>query len=211
MSGEIDFIRVENFQKDKKKKNRKKSKSVRTILAVLLLLFLVATVVFFIIAGNKDKIAVTEGADHAYVPSAEASGEPVSTDPLPIATPAPTPAPTPIPTPAPTPVNNNPATGSVLLRKYSDEVCTVSIKNNLEKDCCVVITHVKSGTDAVVVFVRAGEECEVKTPNGTYRIAAKAGDVYLSTDSYFGSETETFDLGEVSLPWGETYSLSVNG
>ena len=211
MSAEIDYIRVDNYQRSKKKKSRKKSKSVRTLIAILLFLLLAATVVFFIIAGNNDRIDVTDGADSAYVPLEEASGETETTAPTPLPTPAPTPAPTPIPTPAPTPINNNPSTGTVLLRKYSDEACTVSIKNNLDKDCCVVITHVKSETDAVVVFVRSGEECDVKTPNGTYKFTAKAGDVYLSTDSYFGSDTETIDLGEASLPWGETHSISING
>ncbi|MDO5446007.1 MAG: hypothetical protein Q4F31_10360 [Eubacteriales bacterium] len=211
MSTDIDYIKVDNYQKSKKKKSRKKSKAARTLIAILLFLLLAATVVFFIIAGNKDTIDITDGADSAFVPVTEASGEPGGASPAPTPTPIPTPTPTPIPTPAPTPMNNNPATGTVLLRKFSDEACTVSIKNNLDKDCCVVITHVKSETDAVVVFVRAGEECEVKTPNGTYRLTAKAGDVYLSTDSYFGSDTETIELAEVPLPWGETYSVSVNG
>ena len=215
MEDGLDYIRVENYHKSSKKKHRRARRTAWTALIILLFLLLVATVFFFIIAGRNSDVAITEGAESAYVPvtsdekeTGETEDQTVPATPEP--TPIPTPEPTPEPTPTPKPVNNNPTNGMVLVRKFSDQVCKVNITNELEKDCCVVMNHVKTEMDAIIVFVRAGESCQVSTPNGTYAFTAKVGDNYLTTDSYFGSETETIDLGTASIPWGETYNITVS-
>lgn len=212
MNGELEHIRVNNYSSAKKRK-RKKRKTAGAAGVILIFFLFVATIVLFFIFGKNSEVDITEGADSAYVPSAEKTPSPEEENEHleAILTPAPVATPIPTPTPTPVPVNNNPANGTVLLRKYSDQACRLTVSNALTTDCCIVAEHLKSETDALIAFVRAGETCDFMIPNGTYNFVAKTGKDYLSTESFFGSETRTIPLAEsVVLPWGESYSVSVS-
>ena len=211
----------ENHAKTKQRKKVSKW-SERIFLLVVFLLLLGLTIKYAAAAvkvkGGTDSVFTDTAAqtnpfgNPDEIKEVSGEGEQVFAPDLKIYTGEPTPEPTVEPTPVPTPERLNPVpeSGTVFSRRFADQCCTLRAINNMTSDCCVVMIQEETNVTALKFFLRAGEQADILTPNGTYRFLCETGDTWISDDKYFGTRTEEFTVTTgMSLPWGAKDTLTV--
>ena len=84
--------------------------------------------------------------------------------------------------------DENPETGYEFFRRYSNEDGLLTIDNRSQSDLyiCMVDRH---GVLVLIFYVRAGEECTLTTPKGTYELIMATGKYWEGEETYFGEGT----------------------